>query len=115
MFLIEVIATFAYISTVLSVVYSNAANKMSGGIIIVFVLFCVICTAAPISGGCINPAVGIAQQLFQNVMVTNYRNSFQTSTNAEITAGLNCIWVYALGPWVGGFMAGLWKHYDANT
>ena len=115
MFLIEVLATFAYVTTVLSVVYSNAENKMPGGIIIVFVLFATICTAGTISGGSINPAVGIAQQVFQNIMVAEYPNTFNGGSNRMVRAGLNSIWVYSLGPWVGGFLAGLWKQYDANT
>ena len=76
MFLIEAMMTFGYIATVLSIIYSNAENKMAGGIIIVFILFVAIVTAAPISGGCINPAVGIAQQVFQSIMVSQYPNTF---------------------------------------
>ena len=76
MFFIEAIATFTHVSTVLGVIYSNQPCKMSAGIMIALGLFCVITFSAPMSGGCINPAVGVVQQLFQHLMVNNYPNTF---------------------------------------
>ena len=58
-FFIEVICTFVYINVVLSVVYYEGADRVSAAISLVFTLFTMIVTAAPISGGCINPAVGL--------------------------------------------------------
>jgi len=63
-FLIEAICTFIYVTVCLSIIYYEGADQMVGGIVIVFTLFCMIITAAPISGGCINTAVGIVQPLF---------------------------------------------------
>ena len=61
MFLAEAIMTFAYVATVLSVVYAKAENKMAGGIIIAFVLLATVSSTAKVAGGCINPAVGVSQ------------------------------------------------------
>jgi len=63
-FLIEVICTFFYVTVCLSIIYYEGPDQMVGGIVIVFVLFSMIITASPISGGCINTAFGIVQPLF---------------------------------------------------
>lgn len=69
MFLVEAIGTFIFVGTVLSIIYSTVNNKFAGAIIIVFVLGAACACAGPVSGGAINPAVGIGQQLFQHFMV----------------------------------------------
>lgn len=60
----EIIFTFVYIAVVLSAIYYKGADKMASAMVVIFVLFMVISGAASISGGSINPAVGIAQLLF---------------------------------------------------
>ena len=52
--------TFVFVSTVLSIVYSTATNKFAGALIIVAVLYTCGSVGGAISGGAINPAVGIA-------------------------------------------------------
>ena len=64
LFFIEVMMTFIFVGTVLSIIYSPLTNKLSGGIIIVCVLYTSGTVAGAISGGAINSAVGIAQQIF---------------------------------------------------
>ena len=88
---------------------------MATGIVVVFVLFMVISGAASISGGSINPAVGIAQLLFQKFIVKNYYNSFNNGSGEKVESSLNCMPEYVIGPYVGALLAGLWKHWDTNT
>jgi glycerol uptake facilitator-like aquaporin len=59
-FLAEVIFTYIFVNTILSIIYAKLDNKLAGTIIIVFTLMMCITAAAPVSGGCINPAIGIA-------------------------------------------------------
>jgi len=75
-------------------------------------LFTMASTASGISGGCINPAWGLVQQIFQKIIIEKYYNSFNGGSGQELTVSLNTCWVYVLGPFVGGFLAGAWKHYD---
>ena len=64
LFVIEMLMTFVFVATVLSIIYSKITNKLSGALIIVSVLYASGSIAGAISGGAINPAVGIAQQIF---------------------------------------------------
>jgi glycerol uptake facilitator-like aquaporin len=59
-----VVVTFIFTSSVLSIIYAKIDNKLAGILIIVFTLAMCIGSAGPISGGCVNPAVGIAQSVF---------------------------------------------------
>jgi len=79
-FFTEVICTFFYINVVLSVCFYEGADKISGAVTIVLVLFTMICTAAPISGGCINPATGLVQLIYQKVVGEYYYNSVNNNT-----------------------------------
>ena len=76
LFFIEVMMTFIFVGTVLSIIYSPMTNKISGSLIIVCVLYTSGSVAGAISGGAINSAVGIAQQIFQNIMVSSYPGTF---------------------------------------
>lgn len=53
-----------------------------------------------ISGACLNPAFGIIQTVFQNIL---YFNRF--GEDSKMTYG--SLWIYALGPIMGGAMAGI--------
>ena len=60
--LIELIVTFVFINVILSVKYhSGAQDHILNGLIIGTALFGMITISAGISGGCLNPAVGIVQ------------------------------------------------------
>ena len=61
-----------------------------------------ICWSAGISGACLNPAVGIANSLFQYAM----RNAI---TKGSLKLTLNSLWIYILGPATGGLLAGAFQ------
>lgn len=118
MFLVEVIGTFIFTSSVLSIVYAKIDNKLAGILIIVFTLCCCIGCAGPISGGCINPAVGIAQTIFQAMVVAKFPNSYKTTSQLQLVnpySGISNLWVYMFAPTLGGVLAGLWKQFDRDT
>jgi glycerol uptake facilitator-like aquaporin len=57
-----------------------------------------LCVAGPKSGGAINPAVGFAQTSFEMMMYGRKKNLD------------NYFWVYVLGPYTGGLVAGIiWR------
>ena len=63
--LIEVIVTFVFINVILSVKYhAGAQDHILNGLIIGTALFGMITVSAGTSGGCLNPAVGLVQQIF---------------------------------------------------
>ena len=48
-------------------------------------------------------------------MVKHYPSNFNNGIDMPIESGFSCLWVYILGPLVGGGLAGIWKQYDANV
>ena len=61
MLLAEVIGTFLFVSVNVNIIYFNASTELIlNAIVIGLALVLGIAVAAPVSGGSINPAVGIA-------------------------------------------------------
>jgi len=106
----EATCTFLFVSYVLMVKKHNGSSEM---VINAFgvgtILYFCITMASGISGGCINPAVGLFQTLFQKFMNTKI---FPNAPETEITY----LPVYIGGPFLGGFIAGMfhkWIHEAA--
>lgn len=105
----EATCTFLFVSMVLMVVKHNGSDQMPiNALGIAISLYCAITLASGISGGCINPAVGLLQTLFQR------------SANAMVYSGPSTSVVYAPayvgGTFLGGFIAGMyhkWIHEAA--
>ncbi len=75
-FLIEAFGTFAFVTFVLYTKY-HASN--SSGTLLCFValvaLYTILVLTIPLSGGCINPSLGIVQTIFQYIVESSYENS----------------------------------------
>lgn len=102
-FAVETVCTFMFVTFVLVIAKHNGAqdtpiNAMAIGL----ALYCAVREASGISGGCINPAVGLAQSVFQKMA-----NEF-TYPNAKETQ-INYMPVYIGGPLLGGFLAGIFQ------
>jgi len=64
-FLIETIATFVFVSVILNVKYHVGAKDLAiNAFTIGGTLTTMLLGSASISGGCINPAVGVIQTIF---------------------------------------------------
>ena len=64
----EIVGTFIFVSVVLSVKYKNGSVDALNAMTVAGALFCALTIAAPTSGAAINPAVGIAQTIFQSIV-----------------------------------------------
>lgn len=94
MFVAEAIGTFTLCGVILSQKYNNDAPGTYKAFAVGLTLTCAALTIGGVSGGCLNPAVGLVQTIFQNIMVNP---SFEKGS----------LPIYLLGPLAGGVLAGL--------
>lgn len=65
----ETVVTFIFVSVILSLKYDNLTKSHAeAGLTIGATLFGMITVAASRTGGCLNPAVGLIQTIYQYVM-----------------------------------------------
>lgn len=103
--------TFVFVNVILNVKYHFGANDLAiNAVTIGGTLFTMITATAAISGGCLNPAIGIVQQVFQSIIVKNYTLSF--SPIAGVHASNEAMVYYIFGPLAGGALAGIWQTYN---
>lgn len=106
----EAVCTFIFVSMVLMVVKHNGADQMPiNALAIAFSLYLAIQMASGISGGCINPVVGLLQSMFQKFANTKI---FPNAPETEVVY----VPAYVGGPFLGGFVAGMfhkWIHEAA--
>lgn len=111
MFIAEAIGTFCFVSVVCKAVNWNGSketiiNGFACGLGLSFGIF----IGGGISGGAINPAVGLVQTIFQSIVANNYPKSF-----GGMKIGLKCLWPHVLGPAFGGIIAGLWDRVHGHV
>jgi aquaporin Z len=95
---IEMIFTFALVSVVLNVATSkNTAGNSFYGLAIGFTVLAGAIAGGPISGGAFNPAVGSGPILVDTII--GHGDS------------IKYIWIYLVGPFTGGAVAGLVFNY----
>jgi glycerol uptake facilitator-like aquaporin len=73
---------------------------------VAFTLLAMICIAGSKSGACLNPAVGIAQTIFEIAQYGNDITSVptkQTYVNSEFS---DYFWLYTSAPFIGSILAG---------
>lgn len=99
-FIVEAIFTFALVSVVLHTAVSkkNKGNDYYG-IAIGFALAAGVYAGGHISGGAFNPAVGLGPNLYDW---------------SALSTHLSNIWLYILGPFVGGAIASLVYTFTTN-
>lgn len=100
-FLVEVVCTFLFVSLIMSIKYNNGSFDIANAICVSFSLLGMIFASGSISGGCLNPIVGLTQTLFQHFM------------DDKLT--LSSLWIYILAPTTAGILSGLWSHFNVYS
>jgi aquaporin Z len=106
-FVAELLGTFLFASLIVSVKFHNGARD---GVVNCFLvgmcLFAVLNMVGGVSGGAINPAIGLCQCVFQYAV---QRQAAKTEEElAQVTIS-DYTWVYVLGTFSGGALAGLFQ------
>lgn len=109
-FFAEALATFVYMSNIILIVKHNGSGSVSiNAFCIGITLFLALAMTEGITGGCINPAIGFVQTMFQSMA------NGMKYPNADRTSYMN-MGVYIGGPFFGAWMAAFWNvfaHTDA--
>ena len=96
----ETILTAFFVSVILTAKYLNGANDLFlNALVIGLTLFTAVTVGGGISGGCYNPAVGIAQIPYQNFAFNYVGESDKISWKFY--------WVYPIATALGGVFAGI--------
>jgi len=114
-FFVEVLATFIFISVILSVKYHFGSSELIlNGVCIGMTLFGMITISGAISGGCLNPAIGLIQPLFQGWITGRYTDTpaYQGITGKAYIYSKDTMAVYIIAPLIGGALSGFWHHYN---
>jgi glycerol uptake facilitator-like aquaporin len=102
-FCIEMICTFLFVTFVLVLVKHNGSSDMPiNAACIGMALYCAVREASGVSGGCINPAVGLVQSVLQR---TVNGSVYPNADNADPTY----VMAYVVAPALGGFLAGIFQ------
>ena len=110
LFFAEALATFVYVCNIIMIKKNNGSGSVSiNAFGIGISLFLALAMTQGITGGCINPAIGLIQTIFQSMA-----NSMKFP-NADHTSYSN-MGVYIGGPLFGAWFAAFWHvfaHQDA--
>ena len=89
----EMVGTFLLVSVILNIKRNSTSKfEMVNGMAICTTLYGIIRMIGPMTGGCFNPAVGIAQTIYQLLMLSDIKAySFP---------------IYIIAPLLGGILAG---------
>jgi len=89
----EMIATFIFVTVILCIKkYSPSPDGLVNCGAIAMTLYGMIKMIGGLTGGCMNPAVAITQEIFQHMIY------------ADMTA--ESLWIYIMAPLMGGLLAG---------
>jgi glycerol uptake facilitator-like aquaporin len=112
MFIAEMIGTFSFVSVCCMAKNFNGSketiiNAFACGLALSFGIF----IGGGISGGAINPSVGLVQSIFQSIVASNYPSHF-----GGMKIGLQGnLWVHVFGPATGGILAGIFNRIHGHV
>ena len=102
MFITETWVTFVFLSVIMGVKYHSAAKDLQLNCFMIgLTLSANILVSANTTGASLNPAVGLVLPIFSKL------------TNSEYT-GIKFIWIWTLGPILGGILAACRRNRLAN-
>jgi len=102
-FCIEMICTFLFVSFVLVITHHNGSSDAPiNTAAIGLALYCAVSEASGVSGGGINPTVGLVQSIFQKVVNARVYPKAPPTQPTYIVC-------YVFGGLLGGFLAGLFQ------
>merc|ERR1712151_73086 len=102
-FLVEAVMTGFLVAFVLQIVKHNGAKDMPvNGLAIGLALYCAIQVSSGITGGCINPAVGLVQTVFQRV----FNGHAYPNTEPQQVMYMP---IYLISPFIGGIFGGMFS------
>lgn len=110
-FLMELIASFVFYYVCLTCGYHYGSDEQFiNAMTIGGALFGTICVAGGVSGACLNPAIGIVQPVFQQMVARRYPANFDNKVPS-----IDTMWIYIVSPLCAGILAGLFKHYNDHV
>lgn len=98
--LIEIIFTFIFVATILTVTSEKLVGNHVYGLVIGLTLTGIIFAGGEVSGGAFNPAIGIGQ-----ILIDTFKGG----------SSLNTLWIYIVGPMTGGALAMLYTCWNCCT
>jgi glycerol uptake facilitator-like aquaporin len=107
-FWVELLCTTLFVSLILSVKFHDAAKD--GALAVAITLFGMIHLSGPISGGCLNPAVGLVQSLLQRPLVDSTLPHDEAGNLIKSSnISMKSMWIYVVATTLGGVFAGLFQ------
>jgi glycerol uptake facilitator-like aquaporin len=113
-FICEITCTFFFILIILMVKNPITAPSKEGYLCCWTVgiqLLCCICLCAGHTGAALNPAVGVAVLVYDAWRQSEFSAEELSKHNLTKVNYLSKIWIYTLGPYLGGLLAGIFHHY----
>ena len=106
------ICTFLFATLILTIKHHTPSNEGILGALSVGLTLCgVIILSMGITGGCINPAVGLVQSIFQKSV---YQDTI-FKDDGKYQFVLSSMWIYVIAPATGGILAGLFQLFNGKV
>jgi glycerol uptake facilitator-like aquaporin len=114
MFLVEMFATCGLVTTIITIKYHSTIKEgVLAALTVGLTLLAMICWSSGISGGCLNPAIGIANSIVQYAMKDQlgdygFVNPIKR-TPKYVDLTLSSLPIYIFAPLMGGVVAGVFQ------
>ena len=103
-FLVEMFATCGLVTTIVTLKYHSTIKEgVLAALTVGLTLLAMICWSGGISGGCLNPAIGIANSFVQFAMKDSLKE-YNIFNRSQISLGT--LPIYIIAPLMGGALAG---------
>mmetsp|Transcript_1577 Transcript_1577/g.1385 ORF Transcript_1577/g.1385 Transcript_1577/m.1385 type:complete len:142 (-) Transcript_1577:28-453(-) len=106
--LMEIFATFLFLSVILAVKYGGAEKyKGTGPLAICLTLYTMIEMGGSVSGSAFNPMIGIVLNTYGYAI----KNDYYTNEGVPYEQ-IKYVWIYIIGPLAGGFLAAMFNNFQ---